>query len=359
MEANPILEAFGNAKTVRNNNSSRFGKLVEVFFNDRYHISGARVNSYLLERSRIVAQSLGERNYHIFYQLLSGLDDKEREALHLKDAHPAMFELTKGTRGDNHNNTNAVGGTNDPLVSDGNGNSNPSSGNSGDGEKKKGETEADRADDDAYVVPGIDDCEEYQRLIRAMIVLKFDHKEVNAILKTLAALLHLSNIVLVQDGEGCQVQGDKCVSIVSDLLSIDRNNLLAALTEQKKMMGRDLVTTRKSLDKAKASVAALIKGIYSAQFDYIIDKINIALSSSQGPIGGNSSIGGGNGPSKGTPMTNQTFIGVLDIFGFEIFETNAFEQLCINYTNEKMQQHFNQQVFQMELVCINCNCIGM
>ena len=340
LEANPILEAFGNAKTVRNNNSSRFGKYVQVSFDDRLRISGARIDSYMLERSRIVAQSPGERNYHIFFQILAGLDEAERAALKLGPADfPGTFAITRGKVGA------AAGGGSTAASS---GAASPGGAATAGAAESKGPEwapgmgpgvpDGDVDPNDPYAVAGMDDCEEYQRLLRAFTVLKVDGKDVKDIIKTTVALLHLGNVTFNPQGDGCAVANPATVATVAQLLGVDVARLTASLTQQKKTMGRETVTTLKSVDAANAGVEALVKAVYSAQFDYLIARINTTLGAGQ--AASSSAVAAG---------AAGRFVGVLDIFGFEVFHTNYFEQLCINYTNEKMQQHFNEHVFKMEL----------
>lgn len=282
LEANPILEAFGNAKTVRNDNSSRFGKYIEVHFNSLGSIEGARIEKYLLEKSRIVSQSQGERNYHIFYCLLAGLSRDEKR--HLELTFPTdYFYLTQGKT-----------------------------------------LEAD----------GRDDAADLAEIRSAMKVLLFKEAEMSAIFQLLAALLHVGNIkyrgTVVDTIEGVEVSDASSIARIARLLQVSEQNLLSTLTTRTMVTREERVVMRLSSRAAVDARDALAKGIYGKLFTYIVSRINDAIYK----------------PRNGA--TQRQSIGVLDIFGFENFETNSFEQLCINYANESLQQFFVQHVFKME-----------
>lgn len=276
LEANPIIEAFGNAKTVRNNNSSRFGKWCEIVFDDRFHIVGAQIYNYLLEKSRIILPGPGERNYHLFYQLCAGLPASERAKL--KVGHAGEYRIL------------SIGNTLD--------------------------------------VDGVDDADEYKAMRQAMEVLKFSQEEVDDIFRTTSACLHLGNAEFTQSGENAQLKNPTPVEVAAGLLCVDVGALTSALISQRKQMGRESILTFRNQAQAEASRDALTKKIYGNMFNWLIERINRTLTAK---VKGSSHI-----------------VGVLDIFGFEIFTTNRFEQFCINFANEKMQQHFNLHIFTME-----------
>ncbi|VDL70133.1 unnamed protein product [Nippostrongylus brasiliensis] len=282
LEANPILEAFGNAKTVRNDNSSRFGKYIEVHFNVAGSIEGARIEKYLLEKSRIVSQSQGERNYHIFYCLLAGLSAEERRHLELTKASD-FFYLTQGKT-----------------------------------------LEAD----------GRDDAADLAEIRSAMKVLLFKEPEIGAIFQLLAALLHIGNVkyrgTVVDTIEGVEVSDAANIARIAKLLQVDEQKLLSTFTTRTIVTREERVVVRLSSRNAVDARDALAKGIYGRLFSYIVMRINDAIYRPR------------NDPAQ------RHSIGVLDIFGFENFETNSFEQLCINYANESLQQFFVQHIFKME-----------
>ncbi|KIH64464.1 myosin head [Ancylostoma duodenale] len=300
LEANPILEgkpsklsghpplkkgpvaAFGNAKTVRNDNSSRFGKYIDVHFNSVGSIEGARIEKYLLEKSRIVAQSQGERNYHIFYCLLAGLSAEEKK--HLELTRPSdYFYLTQGKS-----------------------------------------LEAD----------GRDDAADLAEIRSAMKVLLFKEPEIGTIFQLLSALLHIGNVkyrgTVVDTIEGVEVSDAANVARIARLLQVSEQTLLSTLTTRTMVTREERVVMRLSSRAAVDARDALAKGIYGRLFDYIVTRINDAIYKPR------------------SDPTHRHSIGVLDIFGFENFETNSFEQLCINYANESLQQFFVQHIFKIE-----------
>ncbi|CAJ0605304.1 unnamed protein product [Cylicocyclus nassatus] len=282
LEANPILEAFGNAKTIRNDNSSRFGKYIDVHFNPGGSIEGAKIEKYLLEKSRIVSQSQGERNYHIFYCLLAGLSPEEKK--HLELTKPSdYFYLTQGKS-----------------------------------------LEAD----------GRDDAADLAEIRSSMKVLLFKEPEIGHIFQLLAALLHIGNVkyrgTVVDTIEGVEVSDAANVARIARLLEVSEQNLLTTLTTRTIVTREERVVVRLSSRAAVDARDALAKGIYGRLFDYILTRINDAIYKPR------------NDPK------NRHSIGILDIFGFENFGMNSFEQLCINYANESLQQFFVQHIFKME-----------
>ncbi|KAK4298029.1 hypothetical protein Pmani_029591 [Petrolisthes manimaculis] len=275
LASNPIMEAIGNAKTTRNDNSSRFGKYIELDFTSNYNIMGANMRTYLLEKSRVVFQAPEERNYHIFYQLCS-VSDKFK---HLKLGHQDNFHyLNQGS---------------------------------------------------SPTIEGVDDAKDFEETCRALSLLGMNEKTQGQMFRVLAGILHLGNVVLEEgNGDSSTVDSqDESLHIVSELLGIDAEELKMWLCHRKIVSGREVFTKPMTLREATFSRDALAKDIYAKLFDYIVIQINKCFAAPTKPF---------------------RFIGVLDIYGFETFEINSFEQFCINYANEKLQQQFNQHVFKLE-----------
>ncbi|EPS72869.1 hypothetical protein M569_01887, partial [Genlisea aurea] len=279
LESNPVLEAFGNAKTVRNNNSSRFGKFVEIQFDQKGRISGAAIRTYLLERSRVCQVSDPERNYHCFYMLCAApLEDIEKYKL----GHPKSFHYL-----------------------------NQSS---------------------CYVLDGVDDAKEYIATRKAMDTVGISSDEQEAIFRVIAAVLHLGNIEFVKGKEidSSMPRDEKSLfhlRTAAELLLCDAKALEDSLCRRIIVTRDETITKELDPDAAVSSRDALAKIVYSKLFEWLVDKINSSI---------------------GQDPDSKNIIGVLDIYGFESFKTNSFEQFCINLTNEKLQQHFNQHVFKME-----------
>ncbi|XVE51895.1 hypothetical protein DITRI_Ditri02bG0077600 [Diplodiscus trichospermus] len=279
LESNPVLEAFGNAKTVRNNNSSRFGKFVEIQFDKNGRISGAAIRTYLLERSRVCQISDPERNYHCFYLLCAAPpEDIERYKL----GGPKTFHYL-----------------------------NQSS---------------------CYELDGVNDAHEYLATRRAMDIVGINDQEQEAIFRVVAAILHLGNIDFAKGKEidSSVIKDDKSrfhLNMTAELLRCDAQSLEDALIKRVMVTPEEIITRTLDPENAVASRDALAKTVYSRLFDWLVDKINISI---------------------GQDPNSKSIIGVLDIYGFESFKCNSFEQFCINFTNEKLQQHFNQHVFKME-----------
>ncbi|CAG9820456.1 unnamed protein product [Phaedon cochleariae] len=283
LASSPIMEAIGNAKTTRNDNSSRFGKFIELQFNKQFHIVGASMRTYLLEKSRVVFQTTEERNYHIFYQLCAAR--KKLPQLFL-DHQDHFHYLNQGGSPD---------------------------------------------------VNGVDDAETFEETVNALNLLGFSEKEQIDMFKVFASVLHLGNIRYLegiieseneQDQEGCLIEPeDKHMKILCDLLEIDQDDMRQWLCTRKLVSMREVFLKPMTLEEATISRDALAKHIYAELFNWIVLVINRSLESD-------------------TPR--HRFIGVLDIYGFETFETNSFEQFCINYANEKLQQQFNLHVFKLE-----------
>ncbi|XP_048375618.1 unconventional myosin-Va isoform X2 [Sphaerodactylus townsendi] len=277
LASNPIMESIGNAKTTRNDNSSRFGKYIEIGFDKRYRIIGANMRTYLLEKSRVVFQAEEERNYHIFYQLCASATLPEFKTLRLGGAN--YFHYTK------------QGGS--------------------------------------PVIDGIDDAKEMLNTRRACTLLGIVDSYQMGIFQILAAILHLGNVAFTsRDADSCTIPPKhEPLSIFCDLMGVEYEQMAHWLTHRKLATATE--TYIKPISKLQAVNArdALAKHIYANLFNWIVDHVNKALHST---------------------MKQHSFIGVLDIYGFETFEINSFEQFCINYANEKLQQQFNMHVFKLE-----------
>ncbi|XP_074563080.1 myosin-17-like isoform X2 [Curcuma longa] len=279
LESNPVLEAFGNAKTVRNNNSSRFGKFVEIQFDKSGRISGAAVRTYLLERSRVCQINDPERNYHCFYLLCAA---PQEEVGKYKLGNPQSFHYLNQSK--------------------------------------------------CFKLDGVDEAQEYLATRRAMDIVGMNEQEQEAIFKVVAAILHIGNIDFAKGPEidSSVIKDEKSrfhLNTAAELLMCDAKGLEDALIKRVMVTPEEVIT--RTLDPASAIVSrdGLAKTLYSRLFDWLVDKINVSI---------------------GQDPNSKSLIGVLDIYGFESFKSNSFEQLCINYTNEKLQQHFNQHVFKME-----------
>lgn len=279
LATNPIMEAFGNAKTTRNDNSSRFGKYLEILFDKDTSIIGARIRTYLLERSRLVYQPKVERNYHIFYQLLSGLPQDVKEKLSLTSAQDYTY-MNQG-----------------------------------------GETE----------ILGVDDSEEYNTTVNALTLVGVTKDIQFQVFKILAALLHIGNIEIKKTRTDASLSSDESnLQIACDLLGIDSFEFAKWITKKQINTRSEKIVSNLNYAQAVVARDSVAKFIYSTLFDWLVENINTVLCN----------------PEVGDQV--QSFIGVLDIYGFEHFEKNSFEQFCINYANEKLQQEFNQHVFKLE-----------
>ncbi|KAI7907846.1 P-loop containing nucleoside triphosphate hydrolase protein [Cokeromyces recurvatus] len=279
LATNPIMEAFGNAKTTRNDNSSRFGKYIEIHFDKERTIIGAKIRTYLLERSRLIFQPETERNYHIFYQLCAGANENEKKELALKEWSYFHYLNQSGTG----------------------------------------------------VIPSVDDAKDFQETRAALTTIGIHEELQSEIFHLLAALLHLGNIEIGGRNETAVLDDQQeSLALATELLGLDA-------TEFKKWIVRKQIVTRSekiitNLSPLQAQVVrdSVAKYIYAHLFDWLVDHINNSLSCSD--------------PEEQVA----SFIGVLDIYGFEHFQKNSFEQFCINYANEKLQQQFNQHVFKLE-----------
>ncbi|EIW64114.1 myosin class I heavy chain [Trametes versicolor FP-101664 SS1] len=281
LATNPLLESFGCAKTLRNNNSSRHGKYLEIMFNDHGEPVGAQITNYLLEKGRVVGQVENERNFHIFYQFTKAASDAQREAFGLQT--PEAYAYTSISN--------------------------------------------------CLDVPGIDDAQDFAETIKAMQVIGLSDYEQNEIFRNLATILWLGNVQYAEKDDGNSDISDTSVTdFVAYLMEVDGaqvQKVFTSRTMETQRGGRRGSVYDVPLNPAQASSSrdALAKAIYNNLFEWIVSKINVSM--------------------KARSATAQ-LIGILDIFGFEIFEDNSFEQLCINYVNEKLQQIFIELTLKTE-----------
>ncbi|XP_068857962.1 unconventional myosin-Vb isoform X2 [Aphelocoma coerulescens] len=278
LASSPIMEAIGNAKTTRNDNSSRFGKYIQIGFDKRFHIIGANMRTYLLEKSRVVFQAEDERNYHIFYQLCASASLPEFKDLGLTCAED-FFYTSQG-----------------------------------------GDTSID----------GVDDADDFEKTRHAFTLLGVKESHQMIIFRIIAAILHLGNLEIQgeRDGEACSVSSeDEHLSNFCGLLGVEHSQMQHWLCHRKLVTTAETYVKSMSLHQVVNARNALAKHIYAQLFNWIVQHINKALH---------------------TTVKQHSFIGVLDIYGFETFEVNSFEQFCINYANEKLQQQFNSHVFKLE-----------
>uniref|UniRef100_H3CW19 Myosin IXA n=1 Tax=Tetraodon nigroviridis TaxID=99883 RepID=H3CW19_TETNG len=280
--AGPVLEAFGNAKTAHNNNSSRFGKFIQVNYQESGTVRGAYVEKYLLEKSRLVYQEHNERNYHVFYYLLAGASEEERKAFHLKK--PEEYHYLS---------------------------------------------------QDCFAVEGEDLKHDFERLQLAMEMVGFLPATRKQIFSLLSAILHLGNIRYKRKtyrDDSIDICNPEELPVVSELLEVKEEMLFEALTTRKTVtVGERLIVPYK-LSEAGTVRDSMAKSLYSALFDWIVFRINHALLNVKDLV----------------ETTKILSIGVLDIFGFEDYENNSFEQFCINFANERLQHYFNQHIFKLE-----------
>lgn len=279
LATNPIMEAFGNAKTTRNDNSSRFGKYIEIMFNKQTDIIGAKIRTYLLERSRLVFQPLKERNYHIFYQLVAGATDAEREELSLKPVEDFSY-LNQGS---------------------------------------------------APVIDGMDDKAEFEATKSSLTKIGVPQATQAQIFRLLAALLHIGDVKITATRTDSSLAPDEPALVKAcGLLGIDANNF-AKWTVKKQLITRgEKIVSNLTQQQAIVVRDSVAKFIYSSLFDWLVERTNESLATEE------------------VLSHAHSFIGVLDIYGFEHFAKNSFEQFCINYANEKLQQEFNAHVFKLE-----------
>jgi len=282
LQSNPILEAFGNAKTIKNDNSSRFGKFIKINFDQSGSISGATVNTYILEKARVINQSPEgkERNFHIFYQLAAGADAKLKKELFLDD----LSSYSYMSNGD-------------------------------------------------VAIPGMNDADEFRETVEAMKIMGMKAEEIKGCWEVVSSVLMLGNIAKNigsdRSGENAKFLETDCIDKFCKLSGISVKDFSQALLKPKIKVGPQVVQKSQNANQVKFAIQALAKAIYERLFDWLLKKINSSLRENVGRPG-------------------LTFIGILDIAGFEIFEKNSFEQLCINLTNERLQQLFNHTLFEKE-----------
>eukprot|EP00466_Bigelowiella_natans_P009561 jgi/Bigna1/45663/e_gw1.135.2.1 len=289
LSANPILESFGNAKTLLNNNSSRFGKFTKLLFNEpdtkAKDVEGGRIvgsacETYLLEKSRVVFQAPGERNYHIFYQMCAGLDENSLNELGIESAEDFAY-------------LNQI---------------------------------------DCIEIPGISDEYRFTELMESLDLLGFDEVTISKMLSVVSAVLHLGNIEFIADdsktSDSCKIGED------SILLEIDEDDLIRRLTKQSMRVARSVIWKEYSVEQAVSNRDSTAKAIYGSLFDWFTINFDQPIDSeTKLDTGLNSAL---------------KWIGILDVFGFECFEYNSFEQFCINFTNETLQRYFNYNIMLSE-----------
>ncbi|KAL0119527.1 hypothetical protein PUN28_007766 [Cardiocondyla obscurior] len=277
VQTNPVLEAFGNAKTVRNDNSSRFGKFIRIHFGPSGKLAGADIETYLLEKARVISQQALERSYHIFYQMMSGSVKGLKEMCLLSNNITDYYFVSQGKT----------------------------------------------------TIPGLDDGDELVVTDQAFDVLGFTQEEKDDIYKITAAVMHMGGMKFKQRGreEQAEADGTEEGERVAKLLGCDCADLYKNLLKPRIKVGNEFVTQGRNKDQVAYSVGAMSKAMFDRLFKWLVKKCNETLD---------------------TKQKRQHFIGVLDIAGFEIFDFNSFEQLCINFTNEKLQQFFNHHMFILE-----------
>ncbi|EEF36593.1 myosin vIII, putative [Ricinus communis] len=278
LQTNCVLEAFGNAKTYRNGNSSRFGKLIEIHFSSLGKICGAKIQTFLLEKSRVVQLANGERSYHIFYQLCAGAPSILRERLNLKMA--SEYNYLNQSEG--------------------------------------------------LVIDGVDDALKFEKLMEALEIVQISKADQEQAFSMLAAILWLGNISFqVIDNENhVEVLADEALTNAARLMGCSFHELMLALSTHRIRFGKDDIVKKLTFRQAIDRRDALAKFIYASLFDWLVEQINKSL-------------------EVGKLRTGRS-INILDIYGFESFKNNSFEQFCINYANERLQQHFNRHLFKLE-----------
>ncbi|XP_015248205.1 PREDICTED: unconventional myosin-X-like isoform X2 [Cyprinodon variegatus] len=279
VQSSPIMEAFGNAKTVYNNNSSRFGKFIQLHFSECGNIQGGCVIDYLLEKNRVVRQNPGERNYHIFYALLAGASKEDKSLYFLEEPAESFHYLSQSG-----------------CLKD----------------------------------KSLNDKELYNSVMEALKVLGFTEEEIRDMFKLLSGVLQLGNMEFMLAG-GAQITTKQVVSNVSELLGLDAFQLSEVLTQRSIILRGEEICSPLTIEQAIDSRDSVAMALYSQCFSWIILKINQKIKGKE----------------------NFKSIGILDIFGFENFEVNRFEQFNINYANEKLQAYFNKHIFSLEQLDYN------
>uniref|UniRef100_A0A3Q2E042 Myosin X n=1 Tax=Cyprinodon variegatus TaxID=28743 RepID=A0A3Q2E042_CYPVA len=275
LESSPIMEAFGNAKTVYNNNSSRFGKFVQLHFSQKGNIQGGKIVDYHLfsPQNRVVRQNPGERNYHIFYAILAGANNQQREAFGL--THPESYHYLRQSS----------------CIAD----------------------------------KTINDKGTFQDVLNAMQTMQFTEENISEILRLLAGILHAGNIEFMTAG-GAQVASKSALNWTSELLGLNSDQLAEVLTHRSMILRGEEISTPLTVEQAVDSRDSMAMALYSQCFNWIIHKLNNRIRGKE----------------------DFKSVSILDIFGFENFEVNRFEQFNINYANEKLQEYFNKHIFSLE-----------
>ncbi|QDZ18026.1 heavy chain of myosin [Chloropicon primus] len=282
LQTNPILEAFGNAKTLRNNNSSRFGKLINIYFDSPSQISGGNIYTYLLEKSRVVSVQKEERSYHVFYQLCKGCSEEDRRKYRLG-----------------------------------------------------------RAEDYAYLnqsecfhISGTDDGKEFEDLKAAFQTFGLGVGMQDRIFKLLSGILHLGNVQFFEEetegGQEARIAGPEPLAAAAELFGVDKSSLEKVLTGRVIRVGKEQMVKAMDVNQALNARDALAKHVYSALFEWLVKSMNAFIG------------------KKKVEGRSYRDINLLDIYGFECFKVNSFEQLCINYANERLQQLFNRHLIELE-----------
>jgi myosin-1 len=278
LESNPLLEAFGNAKTVRNNNSSRFGKYFEIQFSRGGQPDGGKISNFLLEKSRVVGQGDGERCFHVFYQLISGADADMKETLGIANVDYYWYLNQSGT----------------------------------------------------YTVDGTDDKKEFAETLHAMDVMDITPDTQTDILNIVAGILHIGNISFTEEGNYAVPEDDGFLQFPAFLLGVEADSLRDKLTgrvvESKWGSKSEIIQMKLNVEQATYTRDALSKSLYARLFDWLVQTVNKAMQKDK----------------------EELTVGVLDIYGFEIFMKNGFEQFCINFVNEKLQQIFIELTLKAE-----------
>lgn len=278
LQTNPILEAFGNAKTLRNDNSSRFGKLIEIHFSTTGRICRAMIQTFLLEKSRVVQCAVGERSYHIFYQLCAGAPTSLREKLNLKKVDEYKY-LKQSC---------------------------------------------------CYSIAGVDDAQMFHTVTEAMNIVHISKEDQDNVFAMVSAVLWLGDVsfTVIDDENHVEIVIEEAAETVARLLGCSIEDLNLAFSKRHMKVNNENIVQKLTLTQAMDTRDALAKALYASLFEWLVEQINKSL-------------------SVGKRRTGRS-ISILDIYGFESFDKNSFEQFCINYANERLQQHFNRHLFKLE-----------